>query len=202
MKTGPLHTLLLKFLPSNSNYFFIGTDMGLVTLGTRQSLKILPKFYRPQEDGLRPVHVTAVDVSPFGEPLFLVGCADGSVRLHSVSSERPLMEWSRSTGGRPVMLVQWAVTRPAVFCVLDTASTLHVWNLLEKDFEPVMSEKLYSEGITSMAVFGDPAKPSTLSGVSLATQAGDIEIQYFSKQWAVPAAGELDILHNIVSEVV
>ncbi|KAJ8277578.1 hypothetical protein GJAV_G00076910 [Gymnothorax javanicus] len=200
VNTGPLRTLLLKFLPSNSNHFFIGTDMGLVTHGTRHGLKIPPKFYRSQEDGVRPVQITAVDVSPFGEPLFLVGCSDGSVRLHSVSSEQPLMEWSRSTCRRPVLSVQWALTRPTVFCVLDLASTLHVWDLLEKDYEPVTTERLHSDGITSMAVFGDPAKPNTLSGVSLATQAGDIEIQYFSKQWALPAPGELDALHNILTE--
>ncbi|KAJ8376791.1 hypothetical protein SKAU_G00073710 [Synaphobranchus kaupii] len=201
VKTGPLRTLLLKFFPSDSNHFFIGTDMGLVTHGTRHGLKIPPKFYRPQEEGLRPVHITAVDVSPFGEPLFLVGCADGTIRMHSVKSEQPLMEWSRSTGAEPVLSVQWALTRPAVFCVLDAASNLHMWDLLEKDYEPVMTEKVHSDRVTAMAVFGDPAKPNTLSGVSLAKQTGEIEIQYFSKRWAVPTTAEQDTLHNIMSEV-
>ncbi|XP_035272208.1 WD repeat-containing protein 60 isoform X3 [Anguilla anguilla] len=200
VKTEPLRTLLLKFFPSDSSHFFIGTDMGLVTHGTRHGLKILPKFYRPQEDGLRPVHITTVDVSPFGEPLFLVGCADGSVRMHSVSSEQPVMEWSSSTAGQPVLSVQWALTRPGVFCVLDAASNLHVWDLLEKDYEPVATEELHSDRVTAMAVFGDPAKPNTLSGVSLAKQSGEIEIQYFSKRWAVPAPAEIDTLHNILNK--
>ncbi|XP_061095456.1 cytoplasmic dynein 2 intermediate chain 1 isoform X1 [Conger conger] len=200
VKTGPLHTLLLKFFPSDSNHFFIGTDMGVVTHGTRHGGKIPPKFYRPLEDGLRPVCITALDVSPFGEPLFLVGCADGSVRLHSVSSEQPVMEWSSSTGGEPVVSVQWALTRPAVFCVLDAASNLHLWDLLEKDYEPLTTQKLHSGRVTTMAVFGDPDKPSTLSGVCLAKESGEIEIQYFSKKWAVPAHAELDTIHNILNE--
>ncbi|KAJ8419128.1 hypothetical protein AAFF_G00006270 [Aldrovandia affinis] len=200
VKTGLLRTLLLKFFPSDSNHFFIGTDMGLVTHGTRHGLKIPPKFYRPQEAGLKPVHVTAVDISPFGQPVFLVGCADGSIRMHSVKSEQPVMEWAGSTGGEPVVSVQWALTRPTVFCILDAASNIHIWDLLEKDYEPATTEKIQSDRVTAMAVFGDPAKPNTFSGVSLARQSGKIEIQYFSKKWAVPTPAELDILQNILHE--
>lgn len=74
--------------------------------------------------------------------VFQVGCGDGSVRLHTVLSEQPLMEWASSTAGQPVVSVQWAQTRPTVFCVLDAASYLHIWDLLEKDFEPVITEKI------------------------------------------------------------
>ncbi|XP_061094118.1 cytoplasmic dynein 2 intermediate chain 1-like [Conger conger] len=110
------------------------------------------------------------------------------------------MEWSSSTGGKPVVSVQWALTRPAVFCVLDAASNLHLWDLLEKDYEPLTTQKLHSGRVTTMAVFGDPDKPSTLSGVCLAKESGEIEIQYFSKKWAVPAHAELDTIHNILNE--
>lgn len=48
---------------------------GLVRHGTRHSLKVLPKFYRSQFDSCRPVEVTALDFSPSGDPMFLVGAA-------------------------------------------------------------------------------------------------------------------------------
>ncbi|KAK6299959.1 hypothetical protein J4Q44_G00299920 [Coregonus suidteri] len=199
-KTTLLQTLLLKFLPSDSNHFFIGTNMGLVNHGTSHGLKAPPKFYRPQVVGFRPVDVTSINFSPFGEPIFLVGCGDGSVRLHTVLSEQPLMEWTSSTAGQPVVSVQWAKTRPTVFCVLDAASCLHIWDLLEKDFEPVITEKIDADRVTAMAVFGDPAKQNTYSGISLATQSGKIEIQYFSKRFTVPESADLEKLQIMMQE--
>ncbi|XP_024248895.1 cytoplasmic dynein 2 intermediate chain 1 isoform X2 [Oncorhynchus tshawytscha] len=199
-KTTLLQTLLLKFLPSDSNHFFIGTNMGLVNHGTSHGLKAPPKFYRPQVVGFRPVDVTSIDFSPFGEPIFLVGCGDGSVRLHTVLSEQPLMEWTSSTAGQPVLSVQWAQTRPTVFCVLDAASYLHIWDLLEKDFEPVITEKIDADRVTAMAVFGDPAKQNTYSGISLATQSGKIEMQYFSKRLTVPESADLEKLQIMMQE--
>ncbi|XP_064797972.1 cytoplasmic dynein 2 intermediate chain 1 isoform X5 [Oncorhynchus masou masou] len=199
-KTTLLQTLLLKFLPSDSNHFFIGTNMGLVNHGTSHGLKAPPKFYRPQVVGFRPVDVASIDFSPFGEPIFLVGCGDGSVRLHTVLSEQPLMEWTSSTAGQPVVSVQWAQTRPTVFCVLDAASYLHIWDLLEKDFEPVITEKIDADRVTAMAVFGDPAKQNTYSGISLATQSGKIEMQYFSKRLTVPESADLEKLQIMMQE--
>uniref|UniRef100_A0A4W5N8S6 Dynein 2 intermediate chain 1 n=1 Tax=Hucho hucho TaxID=62062 RepID=A0A4W5N8S6_9TELE len=199
-KTTLLQTLLLKFLPSDSNHFFIGTNMGLVNHGTSHGLKAPPKFYRPQVVGFRPVDVTSINFSPFGEPIFLVGCGDGSVRLHTVLSEQPLMEWTSSTAGQPVVSVQWAQTRPTVFCVLDAASYLHIWDLLEKDFEPVITEKIDADMVTAMAVFGDPAKQNTYSGISLATQSGKIEMQYFSKRFTVPESADLEKLQIMMQE--
>ncbi|XP_035765485.1 WD repeat-containing protein 60 [Neolamprologus brichardi] len=72
VKTGPLHTLLLKFLPTDSNHFFIGTNMGLVHHGTSHGLKAPPKFYRFQEVEVQPVDVTSIHFSPFRPHLFLV----------------------------------------------------------------------------------------------------------------------------------
>lgn len=54
---------------------FLSLSKGLVRHGTRHSLKVLPKFYRSQFDSCRPVEVTTLDFSPFGEPLFLVKAA-------------------------------------------------------------------------------------------------------------------------------
>lgn len=50
--------------------------------------------------------------------------------------------------------------------------------------------------VTAMAVFGEPAKQNTFSGVALAKQSGKVEIQYFKKSLTVPSASDKDKLHS------
>uniref|UniRef100_UPI003AB023AE cytoplasmic dynein 2 intermediate chain 1 n=1 Tax=Centroberyx gerrardi TaxID=166262 RepID=UPI003AB023AE len=200
MKTGPSQTLLLKFLPTDSNHFFIGTNMGLVNHGTSHGLKAPPKFYRFQEGGVRPVDVSSIHFSPFRQNLFLVGCGDGSIRLHAVSHEQPVAEWKSSTAGEPVVCLQWAQTRPAVFCVLDAASNLHIWDLLKNDSEPVITERMNADRVTAMAVFGDSGQQNTYSGIALAHESGTIEMQYFTKSFTVPSSAEEEKLESMMNE--
>lgn len=71
-----------------------------------------------------------------------VGCADGCIRLHAVSHEQPVAEWKSSTAGEALVSLQWHQTRSAVFCALDAASTLHIWDLMRSDAEPVVTERM------------------------------------------------------------
>ncbi|TRZ03874.1 hypothetical protein DNTS_027892, partial [Danionella cerebrum] len=177
MGFAPSVSLQLKFLPSDSNHYFIGTNMGMVRHGTRHNMKVLPKFYRSQFDRCRPVEVTALEFSPFGEPFFLVGCSDGTVRLHSVPREDPLIEWSGHPNGPPILSVHWSQTRPTVFCVLYANSDLHIWDL-----------------VTAMAVFGDATKQNPFSGIALAKKSGKVEIQYFKSSLTVSSASDKENL--------
>ncbi|XP_063063164.1 cytoplasmic dynein 2 intermediate chain 1 isoform X2 [Engraulis encrasicolus] len=195
---GPLQAQLLKFLPADSSHYFIGTNMGVVNHGTRHGLKAPPKFYMPQVAGFRPVQVSCLDFCPNGQPHFLVGCDDGSVRLHSLQCEQPLLEWSGSTAGVAIVVVQWALTRPAVFCVLDSASCLHLWDLLEDEKAPVLTEKIDADRVATMAMFGDPAKQNTYSGVALAKHSGRIEIHYFRKRFTVASSADSEKLDSLV----
>ncbi|XP_061569103.1 cytoplasmic dynein 2 intermediate chain 1 [Cololabis saira] len=200
MKTGSLQTQLLKFLPSNSNHFFIGTNMGVVNHGTSHGVKALPKFYRFQETEVLPVDVTSIDFSPFRPHLFLVGCGDGSIRLHAVSREQPVAEWKSSTAGEPVVSLQWTQTRMTVFCVLDAASNLHIWDLLKNDTQPVVTEKMNADRVTAMAVFGDADQQSTYSGVALAHESGKTELQYFTGSFTVSSSAEEEKLESLMTE--
>ncbi|XP_028424989.1 WD repeat-containing protein 60 isoform X3 [Perca flavescens] len=199
-KTGPLQTLHFKFHPTDSNHFFICTNMGLVNHETSHGLKAPPKFYRFQEAGVRPVDVTSIHFSPFRQHLFLVGCGDGSIRLHAVSHEQPVAEWKNSTAGEPVVSLQWTQTRPTVFCVLDAASNLHIWDLLKNDSEPVVTERMDSDRVTAMAVFGDSGQQNTYSGIALAHESGNIEMQYFKKHFTVAITAEEEKLESVVAE--
>lgn len=71
-----------------------------------------------------------------------VGCVDGSIRLHAVSCEQPVTEWHNSAA---VVSLQWSQTRATVFCMLDAASNLHVWDLSRSDTEPVVTESVNSD---------------------------------------------------------
>uniref|UniRef100_A0A673LC47 WD repeat domain 60 n=1 Tax=Sinocyclocheilus rhinocerous TaxID=307959 RepID=A0A673LC47_9TELE len=197
MGFGPPVSLQLKFLPSDSNHYFIGTNMGLVRHGTRHSLKVLPKFYRSQFDSCRPVDVTALDFSPSGDlgrSWFLVGAA--SIAFYCI--EDPLMEWSGCSSGASILSVQWSQTRPAVFCVLDAASDLHIWDLTVKDYVPAVTENIHKDRVTAMAVFGEPAKQNTFSGIALAKQSGKVEIQYFKESLTVPSTYDKEKLQSFL----
>ncbi|XP_078393395.1 cytoplasmic dynein 2 intermediate chain 1 isoform X2 [Cetorhinus maximus] len=200
MQLGPPQTLSIRFLPSDPNHFFIGTDIGLVSHGTRHGLQASPKLYKPQINSAGPVRVTCIDFCHFGKTLFLVGCSDGTIRLHSVTTERPIIQWNESTQGRPIQAVLWALTRPGMFFILDDSSHIYVWDLLQNVSKPVAEDSLQPDRITAIAILGDPEKPSASSGLMLAKQSGAIEIQYLMKQWSEPHLNELETLHYILQK--
>nr|XP_015810125.2 cytoplasmic dynein 2 intermediate chain 1 isoform X2 [Nothobranchius furzeri] len=199
VNTRQFQALLLKILPTDSNHFFIGTDLGLVSHGTSHGLKALPKFYRFQEVEERPVDISSIHFSPFKLHLFLVGCGDGSIRLHAVSRDRPVAEWRSSTAGEPLVSLQWSQTRPTVFCGLDAASNLYIWDLLESDAQPVIKERLTADRVTAMSVFGDSGQ-QTYSGVALAHQSGKIELHYFTKAFTTSSSAEEEQLESLMTE--
>lgn len=54
--------------------------------------------------------------------------------------------------------------------------------------------------VTAMAVFGEPAKQNTFSGVALAKQSGKVEIQYFKKSLTVPSASDKEKLNSVLHD--
>ncbi|XP_061660534.1 cytoplasmic dynein 2 intermediate chain 1 isoform X2 [Syngnathoides biaculeatus] len=199
-KTGPPQSLHVKFLPTDPSHFFLGTNMGLVSHGTTQGLKALPKCYSSRQFATRLVDVTAIQFSPFRPHLFLVGCSDGTVRLHEVSRDKPAAEWTDGTAGKEVVSVQWSQTRPAVFCVLDAASRLHIWDLLKSDAAPVVTEEMDTDRLTAVAAFGDAGQQNTYSGIATAHRSGKIEMHYFTREFTMQKAHEENALEAKVVE--
>uniref|UniRef100_A0A3B3ZF84 Uncharacterized protein n=1 Tax=Periophthalmus magnuspinnatus TaxID=409849 RepID=A0A3B3ZF84_9GOBI len=196
-----LQMLRLKFLPTDSNHFFIGTNMGTVHHGTSHGLKALPKFYRDLEGNEKPVDINSISFSPFRQDLFLVGCGDGCIRLHSVSQEKPLIEWRDGCAGQSVVSVQWSQTRPAVFSVLDSASNIYLWDLLKNETKPVITEGMGKDRVTAMALFGDSEQRNTYSGVALAHESGKIQIQYFTSNLTVSSLSEVEKLTSLIEAI-
>ncbi|XP_036284770.1 cytoplasmic dynein 2 intermediate chain 1 isoform X1 [Pipistrellus kuhlii] len=184
-------TLNVKFSPSDPNHFIVGTSMGFVGHGCRQELRVFPRSFKPQQLGARPVPVTVVDFSPFGEPAFLAGCCDGSIRLHQLASERPVMQWGLGTEGRAITSLQWSPTRPAVFFVQDDASCIYIWDLLKSDLGPVAKQPISPDRLVAMAVVGEPDRTSGgFLALVLARASGHMDVQFLKRKWAAPVEDE------------
>lgn len=200
---GNTQTLNIKFLPSDPSHFIVGTDLGLISHGSRQDLKVSPRLFKSQQCGIRPVKVNVIDFSPFGEPIFLAGCSDGSIRLHQLTSEHPLAQWDNSTDGRAVTGLQWSPSRPAVFLVQDEASRVYIWDLLESDLGPVARQSISPDGLVAMAVMGEPEKASSsFLALVLARASGTIDVQYLKRQWTTPEEDEPGRLRLLLQETV
>ncbi|XP_054582130.1 cytoplasmic dynein 2 intermediate chain 1 isoform X2 [Eptesicus fuscus] len=188
---GAAQTLNVKFLPSDPNHFIVGTNMGFVGHGSRQDLRVFPRSFRAQQRGPRPVQVTVLDFSPFGEPAFLAGCCDGSIRLHQLASERPVMQWGLGTEGRAITNLQWSPTRPAVFFVQDDSSCIYIWDLLKSDLGPVARQPVSPDRLVAMAVVGEPERTSGgFLALVLARASGHMDVQFLKRKWATPVADE------------
>ncbi|XP_043728544.1 cytoplasmic dynein 2 intermediate chain 1 isoform X4 [Cervus elaphus] len=198
---GSVQTLNVKFLPSDPNHFVVGTDVGLVSHGSRRDVRVSPRLFRPQQQGPRPVKVTVIDFSPFEEPVFLAGCSDGSIRLHRLTAERPLLQWDHSTCGRAVTGLQWSLTRPAVFLVQDDTSCVYLWDLLESDLGPVSRQPICPDRLVAMTVVGEAEKTrGGFLALVLARASGSVDVQYLRREWATPASDELQRLRLLLRE--
>ncbi|XP_074123398.1 cytoplasmic dynein 2 intermediate chain 1 isoform X2 [Sminthopsis crassicaudata] len=197
----PMQTLIVKFLPSDPNRFIIGTDMGVISHGARHDSKVSPKLFKPQQREERPVKVNVIDFSPFGEPMFLAGCSDGSIRLHQLNSEYPICQWNDTTNGQAIIALKWTQTRPAVFLVQDDISNIYIWDLLENDLGPVAKQLISPDKLIAATVMGDPEKTNRFLGLALARTSGMIEIQYLKKKWASPKKEEQKKLRLLLQDV-
>ncbi|KAI5933830.1 Cytoplasmic dynein 2 intermediate chain 1 [Manis javanica] len=201
---GTTQTLNVKFLPSDPNHFIVGTDVGLVRHGTRQDLRVSPRLFMPQQRSVRPVKVNAIAFSPFGEPVFgvfLAGCSDGSIRLHQLTSERPVMQWDSNTGDHTATGLQWYLTQPAVFLVQDDASCVYIWDLLESDLGPVAKELISPDKVVAMTVMGEAERTrGSFLALVLARASGSMDVQHLRKAWVTPAGDERRRLRLLLQE--
>uniref|UniRef100_H2ZUZ2 Dynein 2 intermediate chain 1 n=1 Tax=Latimeria chalumnae TaxID=7897 RepID=H2ZUZ2_LATCH len=202
IQLAPPQMLNIRFLPCDPNHFIVGTDMQLISINLRIEKRKSQQRFSPQSTKVAPSELRKVDASLFIQPIiFLVGCSDGSIRVHEMNTEYPTMQWRDSTDGQPIIAMQWSLTRPAVFFVLDAVSTIHVWDLLENDLQPVSKECVQTDGVTMMAVLGEPEKPSALSCLVLAKQSGTIEVQCIKNKWAISQREELEKLHYVLHNI-
>ena len=151
------------------------------------------------------IGVRSLTFCPFGgEQFFLASCDDGSVRLHSVTSERPLITWPGSVDGQPILQVIWSPSRPCVFFVLDSDSRIHLWDLGVGDIYPAHTVQ-FEERVNSIALNPELSDPRLKQMLALGMQNGKVEIHHLKADYRAADAKtcnkELDRFLHYVSIV-
>ena len=124
LELGPDHEISafdVGIDPEDSSHLLIGVGDGLVIHGSTQpDHRPSPRLYRPEVETIASSR--SIAFCPFDESYFLAGSDDGSIRLHHVVNEKPLITWSGTVDNQPINKVIWSPSRPCVFCILDTAN--------------------------------------------------------------------------------
>ncbi|XP_023209488.1 WD repeat-containing protein 60-like isoform X1 [Centruroides sculpturatus] len=176
-----------QIVPSNSSHMLITTDTGAVIHCTRFNSKIIPRLYISNSELL--IEARCIDISPHDLPLFMVGCNDGSIRLHDIKLERPLLSWSDSTNGKPVKQIKWSPSQPSVFFVMDADSRIYIWDLSQNISSPVEICELSQNGISCLCFSCDAeVNKKAYSGwpphLAMARENGILEIHQLGKKFS------------------
>ncbi|XP_013391905.2 WD repeat-containing protein 60-like [Lingula anatina] len=196
------HELALS--PANPSNFYVGTDSGYVYHGVRSGGKAVPRTYKGEVDA--PVPVTCLDFPPFSHQCFLAGCADGSIRLHNLHLETPLVTWLNSTNGNAVQVIRWSRSRPSVFYVLDAAAKLHVWDLLKDDAAPVNTETFSQDSLCTFSLSSDHSAtgmglPNRKAQMVVSFKRGGMDVHTLSQHLVTQQVGELEEFLKYVDKV-
>ena len=124
LELGPAHEISafdVGIDPEDSSHLLIGVGDGLVIHGSTQpDHRPSPRLYRPEVETF--ASTKSIAFCPFDESYFLTGSDDGSIRLHHMLNEKPLITWSGTVDNEPIIKVIWSPSRPCVFFILDTAN--------------------------------------------------------------------------------
>ncbi|KAJ4431633.1 hypothetical protein ANN_20232, partial [Periplaneta americana] len=217
------------------NHLYIATNTGDVVHSLRSGGKPRPLLYVPKwgewatkcyallcdgfhesrpatgTNGYTVVH--CIEICPYGEPYFMIGCGEGTIRLHCQASEKPLTALA-GTGdpigqGPPIISLQWSHSKPFIFFALDSLSRIHVWDLSTSDIHPLYTVPFGT--ITAMQLspdVGDARNPPQMLFISylesnvgltqlsvlqaLATGPGRVEIHQLRQEYFSQGPGETD----------
>ncbi|XP_066300331.1 cytoplasmic dynein 2 intermediate chain 1-like [Branchiostoma lanceolatum] len=195
--TGPMSARCLQLHLTDPNHFFIGTDMGYILHMVRHGGRALPGLYTTEQETV--TEVAAMDFCPFGFDYFLVVCGDGSVRLYNTDSDVPLMTWHDAAARQPCRVL-WSRSRPAVFYTVDE-SRVRVWDLLQDDSSPVISEQLPDGGrVTTCALAGTPRPAAGAQGFTpkmvVCTDSNVVQVHQLAQDLSHGSPDERDRLLN------
>jgi WD40 repeat protein len=215
LSPGP-SVLGISFYPWDPNKFVVQGSDGRLLQRCRFGAAPSPlNFVSDAADA--PSNVTSVHPSPFLPGLFLVGCADGSIRLYNAAYGTPLTTWQASRAERldvnqgpfsdqtSVVRVQWSPRRPGVFFVLDSAPCLHAFDLLQDGALPIFSEPIaLLEGETagtSRHSFVIGHSPSCVAFAVVTCRGGPPQFIKMARALAVPRTNEREEMDTFLDGV-
>ncbi|XP_044736693.1 cytoplasmic dynein 2 intermediate chain 1 [Chrysoperla carnea] len=172
----------LQIDSKDPNHLYISTNYGFVvhclTLGT----KVTPKLYESNTGYNSPT--TCVEPCPFNQPYFLVGCTDGSIRLHSRYASKSLttlLGVEDNLKENSIKLIQWLKSKPFCIFSLDVNNTLHIWNLENSDIYPIYSIP-FKEKISTIKVL--PIQNDRKTHLVMGYENGKIELHEMNEEYA------------------
>lgn len=162
-----------------------------------------PRVYKGELES--NIGVRSLTFCPFGEQFILAGCDDGSVRLHSVTSEKPLITWPGSVDGQPIVQIIWSPSRPCVFYVLDSDSRIHLWDLGVGDIYPAHTVQ-FEDRVNVIGLNPELSDPRLKQMLALGMQNGRVEVHHLKADYRASdlksCSKELDRFLHYVSIIV
>ncbi|XP_012543716.1 WD repeat-containing protein 60 isoform X2 [Monomorium pharaonis] len=135
---------------ANTNNIYIATNSTNILHATYISNRTNPLTYKPAEISECGTS-TCIEVCPFGQSFFWVGCNDGTIRLHYLNVERPIVQLKNEQYMDEIKALQWSKTKPLTVFALDNKSRVHVWDLSKSDICPTYTFSMRKWGkISSM----------------------------------------------------
>ncbi|XP_049952494.1 cytoplasmic dynein 2 intermediate chain 1 [Schistocerca serialis cubense] len=162
----------------DKDHLYVGTTAGRIIHCLRSGMKPRPKMYLTSDDVCSLA--TCIDVCPFGEPFFLVGCSDGSMKLFWRNSEKGIAQTPAGTS--PLVSVQWLSHSPCSIFSLDRTSRIQVWDVNVSDVSPVHSV-CCEKTATSMRLSPRHINGREIPTLVLSFEDGTMEVHQLRKEF-------------------
>nr|CCA21003.1 conserved hypothetical protein [Albugo laibachii Nc14] len=153
---GPIASVL-RFLPSDSSQYLLGTTTGRIIHGNRYESQHASRNQRNQlcciylrgtissrrigVDTIQLPACVSIEFNPFLEDYFLAGYEDGVISIFRAGNSTSLCVWDGfSCGLSAVCTLEWSVQRPSVFLCSLACGTIQLWDLLLSTHAPVLCQ--------------------------------------------------------------
>ncbi|GAB1859922.1 Wd repeat-containing protein 60 [Camponotus japonicus] len=166
------------------NNIYVMTNSTDVLHATCIGNKTNPLMYKPTEIS-ECGSSTCIDVCPFGQSFFWIGCNDGTIRLHYLNTERPIVQLKNEQYADKIKILQWSKTKPLTVYILDNNSRIHVWDLSKSDICPVYTLSMQKGGkISSMQLSPCIMDQDMMNQyLALGTESGNVEVHKLKKDF-------------------
>ncbi|CAL7937715.1 unnamed protein product [Xylocopa violacea] len=161
----------------DSNNLYIATNNSNVMHATCIGNKANPAVYT-KLDTSPCGNVTSIETCPFEHSFFLVSCDDGTIRLHSLNIEKPILQLKDEEDMYAIKSVQWSRSKPFIFFVLDDNSCIRIWDLSNSDTHPTYKIDMQKSGrIKNMQLsYCKTKRDMSHQYLTFGTESGEVEI--------------------------
>ncbi|XP_015434897.1 PREDICTED: WD repeat-containing protein 60 [Dufourea novaeangliae] len=161
----------------DNNNVYVVTNSNNVLHATCIGNKASPSMYT-KFDTSSCGNVTCIEICPFEYSFFLVGCDDGTIRLHSLNIEKPILQLRDEDNTYSIKSVQWSKTKPFTIFVLDNKSRIHIWDLNSSDIYPTHTINVQKCGSVNCVQLSSckTERDMTHQYLAFGTESGNVEI--------------------------